>query len=59
MTSILVLCALVYGFGAPYIITGRLGGIVGPDEAQTLLCVYGGCVAVPVFVLLGIAAAVS
>ena len=54
--SILVLCAVLYGFGAPYVIARKLGGIVGPDEAGALLCVYGGFVAMPVFVLLGIAA---
>ena len=58
MTYALVLCALVYGFGAPYVIARRLGGIVGPDEAQALFAVYGGCVAAPVLVLLGIAAIV-
>ncbi len=59
IASILVLCALVYGFGAPYVIARKLGGIVGPDEAQALLCVYGGCVMAPVVVLLGLAAVLS
>ena len=59
MTYALVLCALVYGFGAPYVIARKLGGIVGQDEAQALLCVYGGCVLAPVFVLLGLAAVLS
>jgi hypothetical protein len=59
MTYALVIIAAAYGLTVPYVIARKLGGIVGPDEASALLCVYGGCVMAPVVVLLGIAAVLS